>query len=326
MPAEPDTVVAGVDGGNSKTDVVLASTTGAVLARVRGPGCQPHRTGMPATVRMIRELVDAARARAGTGPGPLAAAACYLSNVDIPEEEDDARGRLTAAGIAGTLVVGNDVFAILRAGSRRGWGVAVVAGAGVNAAAVAPDGRTARFLAFGDLTGDWGGGDSLGGEALGAAVRAADGRGPDTSLRRAVPLHVGLAEPEAVAIALHRGELPRTAIRDLATVVLAEADAGDPVALGIVEHQAREVAVMAAALLRRLDLLDTGTDVVLGGGVLQAGNRTLDGRIGAELGTRAPRAVPLVLSGPPVLGAVLAALDTLPADPAAADHLRTALA
>ena len=65
-----------------------------------------------------------------------------------------------------------------------GWGVGVVVGQGINAVGVAPDGRRARFAALGAISGDRGGGSGLGMDALGAAVRAQDGRGPRTVLER----------------------------------------------------------------------------------------------------------------------------------------------
>ena len=74
-------------------------------------------------------------------------------------------------------MVRNDTFAVLRAGTERTWGVAVVCGYGTNCSGVAPNGRTFRFPAFGDLSGDWGGGHDIGAAALWHAVRAEDGRG-----------------------------------------------------------------------------------------------------------------------------------------------------
>ena len=50
-------------------------------------------------------------------------------------------------GIAGALLVRNDAFAPLRAGTD-GVGVAVICGSGMNAAGVSGSGRTARFPAL----------------------------------------------------------------------------------------------------------------------------------------------------------------------------------
>ena len=73
---------------------------------------------------------------------------------------------------------------ILRAGTERGWGVALVCGAGMNCVGVGPDGTHVRFPALGAITGDWGGGFDVGLAGLSAAARSEDGRGPKTALER----------------------------------------------------------------------------------------------------------------------------------------------
>ena len=41
-----DELIIAVDGGNSKTDVLLLGTDGTVLASVRGAGSSPHQLGL----------------------------------------------------------------------------------------------------------------------------------------------------------------------------------------------------------------------------------------------------------------------------------------
>ena len=101
--------------------------------------------------------------------------------------------RLAARGFARTDLLRNDTFAALRAGTDRGWGVVVICGQGVNAAGVAPDGRTARLDALGEISGDWGGAPMSAGRGSRPPCVARDGRGPRTSLERLVPAHFGLA-------------------------------------------------------------------------------------------------------------------------------------
>ena len=108
-----------------------------------------------------------------------------LAGVDFPSEERELREAVEARGWAERTLVGNDTFAVLRAGTERGWGVAVVCGAGINCVGVAPDGRHVRFPALGQITGDWGGGYDVGMAALVAAARSEDGRGPADEARAA---------------------------------------------------------------------------------------------------------------------------------------------
>jgi N-acetylglucosamine kinase-like BadF-type ATPase len=318
-----DHVVA-VDGGNSKTDVVVASTTGRLLARTRGPGVVSP-LGDPAGWRdrlttLVAEATRAARVRE-----PAACAAYFLANVDLPAEFRIARQELAAAGLAEVTVVRNDTLAVLRAGASRDWGVAVVSGAGINAVGVHPSGRTAGFLALGAYTGDAGGGIGLSVAALGAAVRARDGRGPDTVLARSVPAAFGLRRPADVAVAVHTGAVPYDGLHVLAPLLFAAAADGDAVATALVDAFADEVAVMATALIRRLRLTRTDVEVVLGGGTLQSANGVLPERVTAGVTAVAPRATVRVLDAPPVFGAVAEAWATIGAPPAALRRIRQAL-
>jgi len=57
-----------VDGGNSKTDVVIGSDAGEVLASVRGPDTCYQGIGLPETLSRMRVLLDRALADAGLAP------------------------------------------------------------------------------------------------------------------------------------------------------------------------------------------------------------------------------------------------------------------
>lgn len=319
--------VIGVDGGNSKTDVVVAATDGTLLARFRDAGMRSPLSDLDRWRRTLRETVARARSRAGLAAGAEAAcAAFFLANVDLPEEFRLAEREIGAITRAAVTVVRNDTLAVLRAGATRRWGVAVVAGAGINAVGVGRDGRMEGFLALGAITGDCGGGHDLGLAGLGAAMRATDGRGPGTALVGTVPAHFGLSRPEDVAVAVHRGEIAYRDLHVLAPVVFATAAGGDGVARAILDAFGDEVATMATTLIRRLDLAGTDVEVLLGGGVLQTGDRPLFDRIARGVTATAPRAQVSVLRVPPVYGALVEALHRAGACPGTAGRLRAALA
>jgi N-acetylglucosamine kinase-like BadF-type ATPase len=317
--------VIAADGGNSKTDLVLSTVDGEVLAQVQGGGTHPHLTGMDRTAEDLAAMVAQVRERAGLpAAAKIGVGAFYLANVDVAADEREALAALGRLHVVEQLTVYNDAFAVLRAGSVRGWGVAVTAGAGVNAVGVHPSGEVARFLSLGDITGDWGGGHGVGVAGLGAAVRAEDGRGPDTKLTVRVAEHYSLASAEAVALAIHRREIPYAAVQTLAPVVFKTASEGDQVAREIVVRLGDEVANMAATLLRRLRLLDSDADVVLGGGTLQSGNSILIERIEALMRDAAPNVSVRVLDVPPVVGALIEALVLAGASEEAQQRARAA--
>ena len=176
-PVEEELVLA-IDGGNSKTDVVLVSGSGRVLSHVRGPGSSPHRLGIDGALELLGDMFSKAAAQAGVSERrPMATVAqINLAGVDFPSEEEIATAAVGRLGWAREHVVGNDTFALLRAGTDAPDAAAVVCGAGINCVGVARDGRHARFASLGRISGDWGGGMELGDEALWWAARAADGR------------------------------------------------------------------------------------------------------------------------------------------------------
>lgn len=324
------TVVLAVDGGNSKTDVALVDGDGRVLAAVRGLTTSHQQVGGDAGMQRLAALVDKARASAGLeGEQPADVGVYCLAGADTPGDVRELGARLAAAGFARTDLLRNDTFAALRSGTDRGWGVVVICGQGVNAAGVAPDGRTARLDALGEISGDWGGATDVGWQGLAAAVRARDGRGPRTLLERTVPAHFGLATPRAVTMAMYQGRVGARRIGELSPVVFAAAMDGDVAARAIVDRLADEVVVMAGAMIRRLRLRRLDPDVVLGGGVFRTPDAAFRARIETGVMAIAPRARMVRPDAPPVAGAALLGLDALgggAADATVGARVRSALA
>jgi len=308
-----------VDGGNSKTDLALVRDDGEVVATARGPGCSPYHLGVEGSLDVIGGLL------LGMDAGlPVDAAELLLAGVDFPAEEQAVRAGLERRGWAERVSVDNDTFALLRAGTDARWGVAVVCGAGINCVGVAPDGRQARFRALGWTTGDWGGGVDVGRDAVFAAARSEDGRGPKTVLESAVPAFFGLSTPSELAEAMHFGRIDASRAMELVPTVFSAA-ADDPVAAEIVDHLAAEVVALARVAITRLGLERDPVEVVLGGGLLRHPTAGLLGAISRGLAEVGPSITAHATSAPPIVGASLLALDALGAEPAAHDRVRSTL-
>ena len=325
--------VLAIDGGNSKTDVALVASDGALLAAARGPGINAHEVGVDQTMLILEAVVKQAAAqldgrhRVGSGWVALHTVAC-LANADLPEEEAEHAAAVQAQGWSPTATVVNDTFAILRSGladrAEPYWGVAVVCGAGINCVGVAPDGRVTRYLALGTISGDWGGGAGLGLEVLWHAMRAEDGRGPDTALTGYLTSYFGVERVEEITLGIHKGKIGEDDLIGLAPMLLQASSDGDPVARTVVNRLADEIAVMAITAMRRLDLTGLATPVILGGGIITARNPLLMDGIARQLAEAAPHAKVRVIDVPPVVGAALLGLDHVRAPAAAEARLRAA--
>jgi N-acetylglucosamine kinase-like BadF-type ATPase len=308
-----------IDGGNSKTDAVLVREDGAVLGKARGVGSSPHHLGVEAALDVVGGLIG----ELAPAEQP-AEALLLLAGVDFPYEEEAAETAAVKRGWAGRTSVRNDTFAVLRAGTDAGWGIAVTCGAGINCVGVARDGREARFPALGAISGDWGGGNDLGTEALFAAARSEDGRGPRTLLETRVPAHFDLAAPSDIAQAIHRGQLTERRLLELAPLVF-ELAADDAVAASIVARQVSEIVAMVRVTAGRLRLQEEVFDVVLGGGLLQRAEPSLVAAIAQGVHVTAPGAVVRPTAAPAILGSALLVLDGLGASDDAKRKVRSEL-
>ena len=289
-----------------------------MLGFARGPLSHPHHIGVPASA----DLIDALAAELG---GPADLAVLLLAGLDFPDEEEAYRAEAQRRGWAAEIVVGNDTFAVLRAGTERGWGIAVTCGSGMNCVGVGPDGRQVRFPSLGAVSGDsMDGAGAVGLAAVSAAARSADGRGPKTELEQLIPAHFDSADTVELARAIHGGRIPWSRLGELAPLVFGAAET-DAAAGEIVDRLAAECVALVRAAVDRLELADDNIEVVLGGGLLQAGNRRLlrgiEGglrEIGGHLSVEVARSRPIV-------GSVLVGLDRLGAEPSAYARAREEL-
>jgi N-acetylglucosamine kinase-like BadF-type ATPase len=318
-------LVVAVDGGNSKTDVLLLRSDGTVLASVRGAGSSPHQLGLEPAVHVVGDLVERAWLAAGLphrNGQRAAVAAVFMAGADLPVEEAALAATVRAQGWADENQVANDVFAVLWAATGTGHGVAVTVGAGVNCVGMSPSGRRAWFPALGEITGDWGGGPDIGMAALGAGVRSEDGRGGPTGLARAVAAYFGYATALEVAVAIHQKRLSAARLVELPPLVVTAAEAGDAEAIAILRHQGSEVTRLAVAALHQLEMEHSPVQVVLGGSVLTSSRSILLDFIAESIRAEAPQAQTSLCTTRPVVGAALAGLALAGAGGTAAQRLR----
>jgi N-acetylglucosamine kinase-like BadF-type ATPase len=328
-PSDVEPAVLAFDGGSTKTDVVLVSRQGGVLGRARVGPSNHQLVGLDGTVAALTEAVTAVlhAAQRPTAPPPLCPTGVYcLAGIDLPVDEEKLAPAINALGWTQRAILRNDTFAVSRAGTTAQWGIGVVCGTGMNCAAVGPDGRTVRFPALAELSGDFApGGAWLGLRALGLALRAGDGRGAPTTLRERVPAQLGTPDAEAALTGIYTGAIPYARLFELARVLLDAAAEGDAPARAMADVLADEITAFVRAAVVRLDLQDEAVEVVLGGGIFDTTDTAFHARVAAGIRAAAPRATLVRLDAPPVLGAALIGLDADDAPPASASALSEAL-
>jgi N-acetylglucosamine kinase-like BadF-type ATPase len=228
-----------------------------------------------------------------------------LAGADWPEDHRRRQAVLERAGLARKVVVKNDAFAGMRAGSSRPYGVVISAGTGTNTAAIAPDGREWAFGYYAN----YGGAGDLAAEVVAALLRADDGRGSHTLLTELALRQLNCPSVEAMLRGITSGEVSQADRLALAPLVFEASTAGDAVASDIVIRQGIALAEYAIALIRRFDMAGLEFEVVLSGSVFKGEGPLLVDTVTQNIHRMAPRASIVRTRFEPAVGALLLALD-----------------
>jgi N-acetylglucosamine kinase-like BadF-type ATPase len=162
--------------------------------------------------------------------------------------------------------VTGDAEPVLAAGASDSCGIALICGTGSFAWGRNGAGETARCGGWGYLVGDEGSGYAIARAGLVAAFRAADGRGPDTSLLPAFLHHFRADSAAALVPHLYAPEMTRQRLAGLGKIVFAAVHE-DAVARSIITAAAGDLAELVAALARRLGFSQGAFPLAVTGGV-----------------------------------------------------------
>lgn len=264
-------LVAGVDGGGSRTRLILADETGEELASVEG-GRSAMRPGeAEKSGAVIADLMREALSRAAILDDVPTILYGGFAGIGREDERRDLENELNRLGVADEVIVDSDASIALVDAFGEGPGIIVLAGTGSIAYARGISGEYARCGGWGPVFGDEGSGGWLGKRALGAVAAAADGREAPTALTGAIltAAEVSTAE-ELIPWAIAAGT---TTIASLAPVVIATAAAGDPRANSLVSLAAEELVVHVRALATKLFGDERAAiPVAFSGGLLRKGS------------------------------------------------------
>ncbi|MCS7480094.1 TIM barrel protein [Umezawaea endophytica] len=236
---------------------------GGTGTAVTGPGGRRrygsvNPASSPDADSVLRSVFTDLAASLGGVPGEGWIATATMDPRDPGSELERLRRTAERAGLRGRVVVSNDALPWLVAPPLAGRGVAVVCGTG--SGFLAGDGRSAavRVGSCEYLGSDEGSAYDLGLSGLRAAVRALDGRGPDTVLAK----HFGVATARDLA----RQAYPKSGVAALAPVVCRAWLDGDLVAHDLVTGAIAELGLGVRAAAAAAGLEGEWT-VAAGGGV-----------------------------------------------------------
>lgn len=237
----------GIDGGGSKTLAIVVNERGEEIGRGQAGSSNHTGVGIPRAVQNIYAAFI--QARQSLGPRTqMQKAWLGLAGVDRPADQQMLAAHVQS--LASTVYVTNDAELALSALPAT-IGVVLIAGTGSISLGRNAQGQTTRAGGWGHILGDEGSGYALGLQALRAAVRAADGRGPQTLLLERILQHWQLQQADDIIGEVYGNDDKAKIARLSSCVFQAELD-GDPIAHEIIQNNLDELVLVVRAVGTKL--------------------------------------------------------------------------
>lgn len=206
----------GVDGGGTKTDLVLVDAQGAIVARHSAPGCSPSHVGIDRARAILTEALMEIR-------GDRVVTRTRLFMAGSPAAWQQIAGLIHGFG---RVQADTDALPVLELATGGEAGIALHAGTGSFIVARAPDGTVHYAGGVGWRFGDPGSGYDLGRRAIAHALLELQGWAPTTALSEALKEHTGLHNAPAITRSLYTSADANAHIAGFARRVLELAQQG----------------------------------------------------------------------------------------------------
>lgn len=305
-------LILAIDGGQTSTKSVLARRDGTVVAIGSGPPCDHiyGPGGREANRRAIHGAAHDALANANRPTGDIIAVGMGLTSAAreyraTPVFESIVRDLCDPDAIW----VDTDYVSNLYGASAGQPGVVVIAGTGSIGYGIDEYGNEGLAAGLGYMLGDDGSAWYIGLQAIIAATRASDGRGPDTALLPFVREHYGLDSVREIVRVIYADGFTRDQVANITPGVVRLA-ATDAVASDIVTGAGEKLGEIVLAATRQVHQPGDPVDVFPTGGVFTAGAPVLV-PFRARILTEWPQARIHPPRFAPVYGALLMAIRTL---------------
>ena len=265
--------ILGVDGGGTKTAVMVADRFGHVLAESWCGSGNYKSVGIDKAAKNIYEAVDKAAGLAGLKKGSPFSRACFgLSGLDTTKDQTIYEQIIFKSPLQEYLnkdktIICNDSKIGLYAGTDRPDAIMIICGTGSNCYGLNRQGQEARANGWDFILGDQGSGFSIASKALQAIMKFYDGRGPSTILLDMVLKQLKLEDIFGLIEWVYAQPLDTGRIASLAKVVCSAAEKDDYVCRDILVQEAGEAELSIATVAKKLGFDDNVFDLVFVGSV-----------------------------------------------------------
>jgi len=267
--------ILGVDGGATRTTANIADHGGRVLAENIAGSSNFKSVGENISMENINSAVLGAVEKLDKEGGVRFNSSCFgIAGNDTSYDMGVYRRIIFNPRLKDLLdpektMICNDTRIGLEAGSTSPNRIMVICGTGSNCFGINDQGKEARAGGWDYILGDEGSGYSIAIKALRAAMKAYDGRGPETGLNNEILSYLGLETEEELAEWIYKKDVTKENISHISNAVCRAAGQGDGVSRDIFIEEAREVETSIATVARKLGIDDKSFDLVPVGSVFK---------------------------------------------------------
>ncbi len=290
----------GIDGGGTKTALVLTTSDGHILNKHIGEATNPADIGVEECANRLEKQLDALLKDFGGREAEIESIYAGIAGSANTKTKNAVHAHLCALlPNCRHIDNGSDAFNALYGESDDGYGITLIAGTGSSSFVLTENGMS-QVGGWGYLVDDAGSGFSIGKAALMAAYRSFDGRGEKTMLEEMCLNKLGINFRDAIPQIYEGG---KHYIASFARVAFEAFEKGDGIACQIIDDAAEALCVHLRACLTHVTKFPTVC--VAAGGVIS--NDRFFGIVTEKLGDDLNRVRILRPVLPPVYGALVKA-------------------
>lgn len=242
-------LIIGVDGGGTHTQLVAVNETGQVLGYGKGDGINYNAVGMPVARKRLRDAVDSLLAKLAVSDyDALCVGSSALDNRADAQLTKEFAGDLFDSG---KLLMDSDVYVALM-GARLGKpGVMTISGTGSMVVGTDEKGDVYVAGGWGYKLDEPGGAYGIALEGIKAAFMDADGIGSSTTITAAALDFFHASDVRGLIPVLYDEKCEPADIAKFARIIIERAEDGDIIAQDICKSQMDILAKTTAAILKK---------------------------------------------------------------------------
>ncbi len=304
--------IIGVDGGATKTRMILGDHYGNIIGDITGKGCGHWIIGFTGVKDLLMKLTIKLLNITGVSGDDIDF--IYLGLTGADTEGDIKALETVCRDIYGKkpFKVVNDAWIVLRSGTIEDYGVVSICGTGTNSAGTNEDGEKRILRALGYELGSFGGGKDLAKDALHYACRGDELTYKPTVLQKLIPEYFEVESiEEVIKLFYPKRTVDTEKFHHLAKLVFTGANMNDEVCQEIIINNATTVAYQATGIIKQLKMEKEQFPLVIGGSIFKNPNPLFTDCFTTIIHKTAPHAYIVNPALPPVYGAYLGGMDCL---------------